>query len=106
MPELGDKHTCADCETKYYDLGRPDATCPKCGSANRVDDEIAVAPPRAPRPRPQPKPAAPVEDAPDEDAPDEDAPGEDAPGEENGENADDEELDLGNEDEIETGEEE
>lgn len=56
MPELGDKHICADCETKYYDLGRADATCPKCGSANRiVDDESAASSPRAPRPRSQPK---------------------------------------------------
>lgn len=64
MPELGDKHTCADCETKYYDLGRADATCPKCGSANRViDDEIATVPARAPRTKSQPKPKAPDDDA-------------------------------------------
>lgn len=63
MPELGDKHTCADCETKYYDLGRADATCPKCGSANRViDDEIATVPARAPRTKSQPKPEAPDDD--------------------------------------------
>ena len=26
----GLKHTCAACETRYYDLGRLPATCPKC----------------------------------------------------------------------------
>lgn len=83
MPELGDKHTCADCETKYYDLGRADATCPKCGSANRViDDEIATVPARAPRTKSQPKPKAPDDDAAKDDS-----------GE--GKGGDEEERDLG-----------
>jgi len=43
MADLGDKHTCADCDTRYYDLGHPDATCPKCGSVNRVDEDVALA---------------------------------------------------------------
>ena len=32
MAELGTKHTCEECETKFYDLGKPDAACPQCGT--------------------------------------------------------------------------
>ena len=28
---IGAKHVCADCAGKFYDLGRKDAVCPKCG---------------------------------------------------------------------------
>lgn len=31
--ELGTKHECPSCGTKYYDLGKADAPCPKCGSS-------------------------------------------------------------------------
>lgn len=29
--QTGAKHVCADCACKYYDLGKKDAICPKCG---------------------------------------------------------------------------
>lgn len=29
---LGKKHTCYNCSTKFYDLGKPSKVCPKCGS--------------------------------------------------------------------------
>ena len=34
MPELklGIKHECFNCATKFYDLGKPAAICPKCGA--------------------------------------------------------------------------
>jgi uncharacterized protein (TIGR02300 family) len=34
MPELklGIKHACFNCGTKFYDLGKSAAICPKCGS--------------------------------------------------------------------------
>lgn len=34
MPELklGVKHECFNCGTKFYDLGKSEAICPKCGS--------------------------------------------------------------------------
>ena len=32
-PELGTKHTCPECEKKFYDLNRDGATCPACGYA-------------------------------------------------------------------------
>ena len=36
MPELGNKHDCYNCSTKFYDLGAAEAVCPKCG-ANQKD---------------------------------------------------------------------
>ncbi len=38
MPELklGIKHDCYNCGTKFYDLGKPEPICPKCG-ANQKD---------------------------------------------------------------------
>jgi len=38
MPELklGNKYDCYNCGTKFYDLGKPDPVCPKCG-ANQKD---------------------------------------------------------------------
>lgn len=34
MPELklGNKFECYNCGTKFYDLGKPDPICPKCGA--------------------------------------------------------------------------
>jgi uncharacterized protein (TIGR02300 family) len=34
MPELklGSKHECYSCGTKFYDLGKSEPTCPKCGA--------------------------------------------------------------------------
>lgn len=31
ISERGLKHVCSACACKYYDLGRKDARCPKCG---------------------------------------------------------------------------
>jgi uncharacterized protein (TIGR02300 family) len=33
MPELGNKFECAECGTKFYDLGNSSAVCPKCKTA-------------------------------------------------------------------------
>jgi uncharacterized protein (TIGR02300 family) len=38
MPELGTKYDCYNCGTKFYDLGKPEPLCPKCG-ANQKDVE-------------------------------------------------------------------
>ena len=43
MPELGNKYECAECGTKFYDLGNPAAVCPKCGTAPRRDAEVTSA---------------------------------------------------------------
>jgi uncharacterized protein (TIGR02300 family) len=31
-PELGHKRVCVACSTRFYDLGRSPAICPKCGT--------------------------------------------------------------------------
>lgn len=45
MPELklGTKFDCYNCGTKFYDLGKADAVCPKCG-ANQKDSARAETP--------------------------------------------------------------
>ena len=49
MPDLGKKYECFNCRTKFYNLGKPDAICPKCG-ANQKDAKSEEAPAPAPRP--------------------------------------------------------
>jgi uncharacterized protein (TIGR02300 family) len=39
-PELGAKQICPNCQSKFYDLGRRPAVCPKCGT--QFDPEEAV----------------------------------------------------------------
>jgi uncharacterized protein (TIGR02300 family) len=34
---LGRRFTCFSCACKFYDLGRPEALCPKCGK-DQIDD--------------------------------------------------------------------
>ncbi len=41
-PELGTKRICVACSTRFYDLGKIPALCPKCGTEQ---------PPDQPRPR-------------------------------------------------------
>ena len=36
--DLGTRYKCYKCDTKFYDLGRPQPLCPSCG-ANQNDDE-------------------------------------------------------------------
>jgi len=45
MPELGKKYTCYSCHTKFYDLGKPEPICPKCGADQRDADEAPVVTP-------------------------------------------------------------
>ena len=41
MPDLGTKHDCHGCGAKFYDFGRPQAICPKCG-ANQAEGKAAA----------------------------------------------------------------
>jgi len=43
MPNLGTKYVCFSCQTKFYDLGREVALCPKCG-VDQKDADSAPAP--------------------------------------------------------------
>lgn len=67
MPELGKKYECAECGTKFYDLGKPEPICPKCGTNQRGLQEPPKTAAPTPRPRPAPAPA-PVEE-PEEELP-------------------------------------
>ena len=49
MPELGNKHNCYSCHTKFYDFGKPEPICPKCGADQRKADESSGAAPARPR---------------------------------------------------------
>ena len=62
MPDLGKKFACYSCGTKFYNLGKPEAICPKCG-ANQKNAKSDEAP--APTPRP-PRRQALIETIPDE----------------------------------------
>ncbi|MBK5258635.1 MAG: FYDLN acid domain-containing protein [Thermoanaerobaculia bacterium] len=43
MADLGKKYTCYSCHTKFYDLGKPEPLCPKCGADQRDADDKPVA---------------------------------------------------------------
>lgn len=32
MPDLGTKHECFSCGARFYDLGKSEPVCPKCGA--------------------------------------------------------------------------
>ena len=57
MPELGKKYTCYSCHTKFYDLGKPVPTCPKCGADQRDADEAPLYTPARGRARVVEEPA-------------------------------------------------
>lgn len=91
MSNLGKKFECFNCRAKFYDLGKPEAICPKCG-ANQKDAKNADEAAAAPRPRRM----APIVVAPEEVNEFEDQPQEEeaAPGYGEEEEADDEEAPL------------
>jgi len=45
--DLGTKHTCFKCDTKFYDLNRPEPVCPSCGTDQREDPAADIAPARS-----------------------------------------------------------
>ena len=66
--ELGTKHTCFKCGTKFYDMKKPEPICPKCGADQRQSPASRPSPAAERRSRPA-KPvaaAAPVEPEADE----------------------------------------
>lgn len=42
MPNLGKKFSCYSCHTKFYDLGKPEPMCPKCGADQRDAEEAPL----------------------------------------------------------------
>jgi len=66
MPDLGKKYTCYSCHTKFYDLGKPVPTCPKCGADQRDADEAPSVPASRSRARAAAAPLPVVEESSDE----------------------------------------
>ena len=58
--DLGTKHTCFKCGTKFYDMKKPEPICPKCGADQRQSPASKPSPAAERRSRPA-KPVAPVE---------------------------------------------
>ena len=56
---LGERYVCYECETRFYDLNRPEPTCPSCGVNQREEPEGGVKKEAAPPAAKEVKPAAP-----------------------------------------------
>ena len=41
--DLGTKHTCFKCGTKFYDMKKPEPICPKCGTDQRESPALRPA---------------------------------------------------------------
>jgi uncharacterized protein (TIGR02300 family) len=59
--DLGTKHTCFKCGTRFYDLKKPEPLCPKCGADQRQSPASKPTAaerrrqPKAPPPPPKPE---------------------------------------------------
>ena len=51
---LGAKYTCFKCGSKFYDLNRPKALCPKCGADQKDAPKVTAKQRQAPPPKPIP----------------------------------------------------
>ena len=66
--DLGTKHVCFKCGTRFYDLKKPEPICPKCGADQRQSPASKPAEKRRAQPRPAPAPTpAPEAEAPEAD---------------------------------------
>ena len=57
--ELGAKHVCPECHTRFYDFNQRPPSCPKCGAAPSIP---AAPPPEPKEERPPPETPAPPPD--------------------------------------------
>ena len=69
MPDLGTKHECSSCGTRFYDLGKDEPICPKCGLNQLAEEE----PPAPPEPE-EPAVEKPAQETPEADDPDDGKP--------------------------------
>lgn len=51
--DLGTKHTCWKCETKFYDLRKAVPLCPKCGADQRESPALKAPVKEARKPAPK-----------------------------------------------------
>ncbi len=54
--DLGTKHTCFKCGTKFYDFKKPEPICPKCGADQRQNPATKAPPERRQKAPPKPAP--------------------------------------------------
>ena len=67
--DLGNKHVCFKCGSKFYDLRKPEAVCPKCGADQKDSPANRPAPePRRGRLAAVPKPPEPAPPEPEAEA--------------------------------------
>ena len=55
MTELGNKHECLSCSTKFYDLGKSELICPKCGADQKELAEAGEGSSAKEKRKPKPK---------------------------------------------------
>jgi predicted nucleic acid-binding Zn-ribbon protein len=62
--DLGTKHTCFKCQTRFYDLKKSEPICPKCGADQRQSpaNKPSAAEKRRAPPKAAAAPALPVAD--------------------------------------------
>jgi uncharacterized protein (TIGR02300 family) len=58
--DLGTKHSCFKCSTKFYDMKKPVPVCPKCGADQRESPALKAPPPSERRSRAAAKPIVPL----------------------------------------------
>jgi len=56
--DLGTKHTCFKCGTKFYDFKKPEPICPKCQADQRESPALKAPPSERRRAAPKPVPVA------------------------------------------------
>lgn len=62
-PEWGHKHICTNCDAHYYDMRKPEPTCPKCGTPAGQHQLSPMAPSEEDTPPPAAaKPKDPLDD--------------------------------------------
>jgi hypothetical protein len=52
-PGLGGRWECFRCGSKFYDLGKPEPICPKCGADQREKPREKASPPPTPPEKPR-----------------------------------------------------
>jgi uncharacterized protein (TIGR02300 family) len=60
--DLGTKHSCFKCSTKFYDMKKPVPICPKCGADQRESPALKAPPPSERKSRAAAKVVEPVVD--------------------------------------------
>ncbi|MCM2335071.1 MAG: FYDLN acid domain-containing protein [Anaeromyxobacteraceae bacterium] len=60
--DLGTKHTCFKCSTKFYDMKKPVPVCPKCGADQRESPALKAPSPSERKSRAAAKPIEPLVD--------------------------------------------